>query len=376
MQTLYKLDTKKNIRYLKIWTEDELLIQESGIVGTDNPVTHKKICKIKNKGKSNETTPSEQAKTELISKVNEKLTEGYFDTQDEATTELVILPMLAKDYKEHKSKVKWQNVWGQPKLDGMRCLAYKHKNNVILKSRDGKMIENMEHIKFALADLPDGFILDGELYCHGLSFQENMKLIKKYRLGESEKINYHVYDSVQNKEFSFRYLDLFTVFEAVGPVKIVKTIQLEDENALKLFHEQNLKDGYEGSMVRHSNSEYKMNGRSSALLKYKDFKDIALPILDIVPADNRPTWGSPIFAWKGAKGHLLGDDIIGAGMKLSHAEREEWLTNKQDYIGKVAEIRFFEYSDTGVPRFSVCLGIREDKEVPDTQEVLVDSITL
>ena len=267
MQTLYKLDTKKNVRYLKIWTENELLFQESGIVGTDNPVTHQKICKVKNKGKSNETTPSEQALAELTSKVKDKLTEGYFETQEEASTELVILPMLAKDYKEHKSKVKWDNVWGQPKLDGMRCLAYKHKNNIILKSRDGKMIENMDHIKIALANLPEDFILDGELYCHGLSFQENMKLIKKYRPGETEKISYHVYDNVQNKEFSFRYLDLFTCFEAIGPIKIVETIQLASEDLLKQFHEQNIKDGYEGSMVRHSSTEYKVNGRSSSLLK-------------------------------------------------------------------------------------------------------------
>ena len=30
-------------------------------------------------------------------------------------------------------------------------------------------------------------------------------------------------------------------------------------------------------------------------------------------------------------------------------------------IGKMAEIRFFEYSDEGVPRFPVMVGIRQDK---------------
>ncbi len=48
-------------------------------------------------------------------------------------------------------------------------------------------------------------------------------------------------------------------------------------------------------------------------------------------------------------------------MKFSHDFRKEFLLNKKDYIGKVAELRFFEFSDEGVPRFPVCVGFRLDK---------------
>ena len=48
-------------------------------------------------------------------------------------------------------------------------------------------------------------------------------------------------------------------------------------------------------------------------------------------------------------------------MKFSHAEREEILINKENYIGKTAEIRFFEYTEDGIPRFPVAVGIRLDK---------------
>ena len=34
---------------------------------------------------------------------------------------------------------------------------------------------------------------------------------------------------------------------------------------------------------------------------------------------------------------------------------------KLDSKGKTAEIRFFEYTDDGLPRFPVCVGIRLDK---------------
>ena len=47
-------------------------------------------------------------------------------------------------------------------------------------------------------------------------------------------------------------------------------------------------------------------------------------------------------------------------MKFSYKEREEILKNKKDYIGRTAEIRFFEYTDDGLPRFPVCYGFRND----------------
>ena len=42
-------------------------------------------------------------------------------------------------------------------------------------------------------------------------------------------------------------------------------------------------------------------------------------------------------------------------------ERQQILIDKADYIGQTAEIRFFEYTDDGLPRFPVCVGFRLDK---------------
>ena len=46
---------------------------------------------------------------------------------------------------------------------------------------------------------------------------------------------------------------------------------------------------------------------------------------------------------------------------MSHQEKEEMLSNKDEYIGKTAEIRYFEESEDGIPRFPVMVGIRLDK---------------
>ena len=97
-------------------------------------------------------------------------------------------------------------------------------------------------------------------------------------------------------------------------------------------------------------------GYYSNLLKLKDFHDLSLPLLDVIPSEARPTHGNPIFYWDGAK-----DNKMGAGLSISHAEAEDLLANKDSHIGKMCEIRFFEYSDYGVPRHPVMHGFRLDK---------------
>lgn len=344
------------MRYLKLSTNKGELIQESGVVDTKSPVVHSKMCKAKNIGKSNETTPDEQAIMELNSLVKQKYDEGYSESEVIAESIEILLPMLAKDYKEHSHKIDWTTAFIQPKLDGMRCLAEIKDGVVRLISRDGKKIENMAHITHELSKIKHNVVLDGELYCHGLSFQENMKLIKKYRNGETEKIVYNVYDIVSDESYLERELWISLYLAKQMNMEFVKTIQIFNEKELKSYHAQFLSQGYEGSIIRWGNAPYKIDGRSENLLKYKDFKDLAIKIKDIEPADQRPEWGVPVFEWKGAK-----NDELRAGVKMSHEDRKDLLANKSNYIGKTAELRFFEYSDEGVPRFPVMVGIRLDR---------------
>lgn len=353
-KVLYKKDSKGKLRIFKICTKGDNLIQESGLID-GKLVLHSKVCTPKNVGKSNETTGKEQAISELESEWKQKQDEGYFETLLEANTEEVILPMLAKSYNDEKHKIDWsaENVYIQPKLDGMRCLAHITDGCAVLVSRDGKFINGLDHIRKDLSTIAGNVILDGELYAHGLNFQENMRLIKKYRPGETEQIKYHVYDLISNQPFFKRKVrgfikDLDTCVE-------VSTYEISNEIQLSNFHTLFLKEGYEGSIIRHGVEGYKKNGRSSNLLKYKDFKDIDVKIINIVPADQRPSWGVPVLEYNGK--------TFQAGMKFSHKEREEWLKNKKKYIGETAIIRFFEWTEDGLPRFPVCIGTRLDNKL-------------
>ena len=126
------------------------------------------------------------------------------------------------------------------------------------------------------------------------------------------------------------------------------------EELLKQHHSTNLQLGYEGSIIRHGKDGYKMNGRSSNLLKYKDFKDCDLLIVDITANDANPLHGTPHFELNGKR--------FKAGVKMSHEDRVDLLENKIKYINtKLANIRYFELTDDGIPRFPVMIGIHLDR---------------
>jgi len=347
---LYKKDTKGKLRILEILADQGKLIQISGLIN-GKKVKHSKLCTPKNIGKSNETTIIKQAELERDAIIEKKLQEGYFFTKDEAINVKVILPMLANSYDKHKHKIVFP-CYVQPKLDGMRCL----KNNIQMISRKNRKIDTLPHIdNIVLPIYDDDIYLDGELYAHGLSFQDNMKLIKKNK-PDSIKIEYHVYDLISDKPFIDRYKELSRLIRHINYINLVPTYEINNEEEMKEYHKQFLAKGYEGTIIRHGTKSYEINKRSDSLLKYKDFIDISITITNIKASEKIPNHGVPEFYWKGAK-----NDTLSAGVKMSHKDREDLLINKNKYIGKTAELRFFEYSDTGVPRFPVMVGIRLDK---------------
>ena len=351
---IYKKDSSGKIRYLSISVSENFVVQESGVVGSNNPVINKSACVAKNVGRSNATTPEEQALAEAQAKIVDKLKVGYFRSIEEAQNKGgadFLLPMLAKDYKKEKAKIKFP-CYVQPKLDGMRAL-YSHDEGFV--SRTGRNIDTLSHI--LIPEFP-GVVLDGEVYAHGESFQENMRLIKKYRPGKTETVKYHVYDIVSDAPFSARTLVVNEILTGLFHIDLVPTFVVNSEEEIREYHLQFISEGYEGTIIRHSEAGYAVNKRSSQLLKYKDFIDETFVVVDIVPSESRPDQGVIVCTSNVPSHKVLGR--FNCGMKFSHFERKVMLDMKEEYIGRKAEVRFFEYTDGGLPRFPVCVGFRED----------------
>jgi len=357
---IYKKDSKGKIRSLNIVAEDGYLIQTSGLLD-GKKVEHKKLCKAKNVGRSNETDPIHQAKLESASLIIKKIREGYFYSEEEALSSNVIMPMLAKEYfKEKKKLTKHDKIAVQPKLDGIRCITHYVFSTLKASavSRQNKPIINIDPILTEIEDIiSEDSIFDGELYVHGKTFQEVSKLVKNPWGERNEVPQYWIYDIiVPNTTFQERsaYLKaLFADYEGENIVIVPTKIIDNTEDSIKEAFLEYIELGYEGMMIRVLDSEYKIKGRSSDLLKYKEFETVTLPIADITPNDAKPTHGT---VWTVFNGNLQK-----TGAKLSHVDREDLLTNKEEYIGRMGEFRYFEETDAGLMRFPVFLGIRDDK---------------
>jgi len=348
---LFKKSSTWKIRQWEVIVEWDTVIKRSWLVWWKLVEVRSKSTP-KNRWRSNETTAEEQANLEAISKRKKKLDEGYQTTIEKAENIITVLPMLWKSYE--KVKVDWDDeIFLSPKLDWMRWLAIVKNGVCRLISRKWKDIDTLPHINFSMNAFPDG-IYDWEIYCNGKTFNENMQLIKKNR-PESIEVKFHMYDIITDDPFHKRTEVLKSCIEQYWDHNTiyVDQIRIEDESEITDLYGSYIDDWFEGVMIRMSSYPYEKDKRSKSLLKYKKFIDGRFKIVDIEPSDKRPThWIVCCLAdnW----------EIFKATPKMSHEEREELLTNKEDYIWQDWEIRYFQESEYWIPRFWVFMWVRND----------------
>lgn len=318
----------------------------------------------KNIGRSNETTPQQQALLEMESRINKQLDKGYVRTLAEAeqpaTNGLGLKkPMLAQPIDKVKPEsIDWENAYAQPKLDGHRCLV-----NGIMYSRQGKEIL-LPHIREALGDyglLDKG--LDGELYVHGMMLQDIGSLVKKPR-EESKQLQYHVYDLMRDAPYSERRAELGKLImeaEADGaPICLVDTYKATTRAELDTLHKRWIACGYEGSILRHGLAHYEDDKRSNSLLKVKDFTDTEFEVIGVERGTPNGSYEVPVWVCSNPGG-LTEDDktfkVTAQGaMQQKH---EQWLM-KHAFIGRQITVQHFGYSKNNVPLLPVALRWRED----------------
>jgi ATP-dependent DNA ligase len=170
----------------------------------------------------------EQAIQEATRKwTNKKEKELYTEKLDEnEPLQNSVRPMLANTFsfdlytkKSRAFKIDFP-AFIQRKYDGIRCIAYMKKGEVILESRKGIPFQNFIVLKNELKDLfsklPDKFYFDGELYTDKLDFETISGLIrlheKKCKESDIElinKIEYHIYDFIDMNNQTIIYSDRY-----------------------------------------------------------------------------------------------------------------------------------------------------------------------
>lgn len=353
LPTLYKLSNRSKIEEWNIETEDSVIATDIivtwGIQNGKKQEKRETIIEGKNIGKSNETSHREQAESEAKSKWEKQKDKGYYET---IPTSRKIRPMLAKVYGDHKNKITYP-CFVQPKLDGMRALSYFKDGKVGMVSRKGKEINTAEHIKENLKvffkEYPD-YIFDGELYVHGKNFQKIISAVKRDDANEESKgIEYHIYDCFSPKDLIFPFEErlkcLKWCFSRNGKynyLKQVKTTTCKNEEEIFEAHQDFLKLGYEGSIIR-NNAFYEIDKRSSNLLKLKEFQDEEFEIINFEGDKNNHI----VFLCK------IKDKEFKVKPEGTDEIRRNLLINGKKYIGKLLTVKYFELSEDGIPRFPI-----------------------
>lgn len=353
---LYAKTADGAINVWKVWVEGCYVCMEWG--QKDGAMqTGRYACAPKNLGRSNATTAEEQARLEAISRWKKQCKKKYFPDEGSAATGFNLKPMLAKGFRDCK-KLTWPASL-QPKFDGLRCLAYRKDGRVFLQSRGGDPY-SVAHIAEELeAVLPDGLILDGELYSHGISLQQVNSLVRRPQ-PDSLLVEYHVYDVTmpdrlipwhQRRDMLARWFSGFST--PLGSVHAVETWEVASEAEVKAHHDALVANGYEGAIVRLHHGLYKFGFRSGELLKFKEFQDDEFPIIGWTAGKGKFE-NAPILRCATKEGKHF--DVVPKG---TDEERRAMLENAQNLVGKLLTVRFFDWTDDGIPHFPVGVVIRE-----------------
>ena len=284
-------------------------------------------------------------------------------------------PLLAGKFDPEKAQFPYA---GTPKIDGIRFLMVEGQ----AVTRSFKPIRN-EHLQELLSsNLPDG--IDGELTA-GSTFQDCGSIM---RIKGEPQVKVWIFDylnpDIELKPYMER-MDELRNFESfnLSSFEILYPIMVSNQQQVDELMIQNLKDGYEGLMLRDPNGVYKF-GRSTVkeniLLKVKDFIDDEAEIISFrekmintneATKDNfgrikRSSENEGLIAAGTLGGFILrtSDGVeFSCGSGLNDSLRQEIWDNKNKYLGKLVKYKYMTTGIKSLPRHPVFIGFRDESDL-------------
>lgn len=258
-----------------------------------------------------------------------------------------------------------KNSFIQPKLDGIRC--YINKDGAF--SRNHKEFKTVNHIKDAFKPLfkkLPNLVVDGELYNHQFkdNFNKIISLVRKQQPNMEEideairYIQFHWYDYYASwhtqDNFKQRNENIKKQIKELNSKHIINvtTYIVGNLETAKLAHEDFLKQGYEGSIIR-KNKPYEQK-RSYNLQKFKDFKDSEATITGWVEGQGKRIGTIGKFLAVDNTGNTFGMPVMAeySIMKKMY-DIADW------YIGKIATFTYFQRTPAGSYRHPLFKCLRD-----------------
>ena len=265
-------------------------------------------------------------------------------------------------------------LWVEPKMDGMRILAFVEDGEVTYRSRNGKDMDIGERFDADLLRLAgdEPWVFDGELI--GIDFDTTMTQARRKKNRDLSEQYFHIFDVIDMLEWNTKNTQPYETRKEIlaelwkdaegsawGWSKETSLIKVKDEVVKTQAEMEKLSNhylalGFEGVILK-QNKPYPFKGKSLATwMKYKPFLDIDLEIVDITEGTNK---------YKGMMGAIV---VINKGKRVqvgsgfNDKQRKYAWKNPNEIIGKIAEIKYQDETKDHSLRFPIFKGLRPDKE--------------
>lgn len=301
---------------------------------------------------------------------------------DKSLSSIVVRPMLAKNFsfKLYDEQIKKSRAFKiefpayiQRKYDGVRCISYRNSSGeVIIESRTGNAFQNLgllkEQLNTLFNKLPSNFYFDGELYTDDIEFEIFVGLIHLHEKNVTpedilliNKIEYYIYDFINLNDIDSPFKNrlvflndfLNTNTKKLNLIKQVETILIKNVEDVQTYHDEFVKEGYEGIMIRDVNGPYEINKRSKYLQKFKEFMEEEFKIVGYTEGDGGEK-GAVMWICQISK-----DITVPIRPRGTFELRKKQFLEADKYIGKKLTVRFQGYTKDGSLRFASGKAIRD-----------------
>ncbi len=265
---------------------------------------------------------------------------------------------LAQDSELHQKKLTGEKFL-EVKLDGVRVITILYPSGKVdMFSRNGKELNNFNNLqeelkeKIKLNPIDDALVVDGEVVSK--NFQELMKQIHRKEVVQNLDATLFLFDFLPfekfksgfyEKPYRLRTLDLEKWYNKFiqnsDKIKLIekKLINLNSSEGLSIFKNFNndsIIQGYEGIMIKDSESFYECK-RSTTWLKLKPVIEISLQVKGVEEGTGRNSGKLGAIIAEGVDNDKFFRLNIGSG--FSDEQRESFWKDKDKLIGQIVEIK-------------------------------------
>lgn len=244
--------------------------------------------------------------------------------------------MLAKPYKG----VLPESYACEPKIDGVRVIAEVCRETlaVSFKTRNGNPLPSIQHLgaSFAYAAAQHGlFTFDCEAVS-GSGFFDGVGNLRSHERDDEARL--WLLDIPDDQGTYAERRELMEKFELRPEVRLVSSfIGLNPNEAFRRF----VADGFEGVMIKDTESAYQQGKRSSAWLKVKAIDSEDCPIVSVHEGKGRLA---------GTMGHVVVEHngvLVRVGGGFTDEQRAEIWQNRDTVIGSFLEVSFQNITPEG-----------------------------